>query len=209
MPVLIQRANGLDGLASPQPPLGSSATHSSDSSSDSTNSSSANSASHHLPVLDEDVSKTVIVTSVDVTTFQASRKVHPSSMANQEEASIRGGMPILQTVGPSNPTPIEQADPNEAARAEASYQGIKTSLPTFVKKSTYSNRRTIGRIPNIFSIPLDVVDMRLPLMGEHLFIPHIEEGSADPNLTPSYSSVYVEEFSFGILLAFSSFVTIF
>ncbi|GAA0156057.1 hypothetical protein LIER_13639 [Lithospermum erythrorhizon] len=46
-------------VASPGPPLGSSATHSCGSSSDSTDTSSASSSSYHSPVLDKGVSKTV------------------------------------------------------------------------------------------------------------------------------------------------------
>ncbi|GAA0166950.1 hypothetical protein LIER_21993 [Lithospermum erythrorhizon] len=59
-------------------------------------------------------------------------EVRPRAGANQEDASIGGGMPILQATGHANPTPIQPADPTEAERAEAAYQGIMASLPTFI-----------------------------------------------------------------------------
>ncbi|GAA0157591.1 hypothetical protein LIER_14828 [Lithospermum erythrorhizon] len=106
-------------------------------------------------------------------------EVRQRTEANQEEASISGGMLVFHVTEPANqgsanlvpiapnvvaPTLVSAPmGPNVAAREEAAYQGIMASLPTFVKKH---NSR---------------------LRGEQLYLPHIEEKSSDPNLTPDYT----------------------
>ncbi|GAA0163347.1 hypothetical protein LIER_39581 [Lithospermum erythrorhizon] len=123
--------------------------------------------------------------------------VLPLKGVTQEETSISGGVPIqhatahvtqgsvAQGSGIANPLPA-QANPSETERAEAAYQGIMVSLPTFIKKLTPPDLtdEQIDGFQTYFSIPHDKVDMHLALAGESLFLPHIDEKSSDPNLTP-------------------------
>ncbi|GAA0186845.1 hypothetical protein LIER_34133 [Lithospermum erythrorhizon] len=199
-------------VASPDHHSGSLATS---STSGSTDSSSASTPSHPSLVLDKDVSKIVTVTCANVTGPQTSIKDKMSQTSennienfevcslvgeNQEEASISGGMLVLQVTGPANPgsanpVPIVQGvgaanpvssppDPNEATRAEAAYQCIIASLPTFVKKSTphYITDDQLDGFTTYFSIPYDKLDTHIPFPGEQLFRFCIEEGSSDPDL---------------------------
>ncbi|GAA0153950.1 hypothetical protein LIER_12066 [Lithospermum erythrorhizon] len=103
----------------------------------------------------------------------------------------------------AQPVPISAAD-----KAEALYQGIMASLPTFIKKSVPS-QITLGHIDGFstyFSTPFDKVDTRLPLPRDQVILPRIEAGSTDPDLTPGYTAVYVESFSYGMRMPLSTFV---
>ncbi|GAA0141924.1 hypothetical protein LIER_42689 [Lithospermum erythrorhizon] len=129
-----------------------------------------------------------------------------------------GGMPILQfaeplaqvplpqTIEPANP--VAQANDIEVARAEAAYQGMMASLPTFVKNSTPLDltEDQLDSLTRYFAIPLEKVDTCLAILREQLYLPHIKENSTDRDLTFGYTSVYVEAFSYGIRLPFSPFV---
>ncbi|GAA0177889.1 hypothetical protein LIER_29761 [Lithospermum erythrorhizon] len=112
-------------------------------------------------------------------------ELRPRPMADHVEASISGGMPIIQVyrpnlathTGPANPIPQVVASEgvrDEAARAKFFYQ--------------------------------EKVDTRLGLPREQLYLPHIEEGSTDPDLTFGYTSIYVKAFSYGMRFPFSPFV---
>ncbi|GAA0158498.1 hypothetical protein LIER_15506 [Lithospermum erythrorhizon] len=139
-------------VASPEPLIESPTTHSSDSTSSSTDTSSTNSSPPHSLVSDKSTLKTATLTHVDLVPFPTSIKdkisqsssninnfvVRPRTGEDQEEASISGGMPILQATGPlveegQSPTPAIDGvdtsnlthvpvDPREAERAEAAYQ---------------------------------------------------------------------------------------
>ncbi|GAA0169920.1 hypothetical protein LIER_24298 [Lithospermum erythrorhizon] len=124
-------------------------------------------------------------------------EVRPRIGATQEEASTSGGMLILQATGP-----------NEAKRAETVYQGIMAYLPTFIKKSIPPNLTDdeLDGITSYFSIPHDKVDTRLALRGDQLYLPLIENNFAVHDLTPGYTLVYVEVFTYGMRLPLFSFV---
>ncbi|GAA0138689.1 hypothetical protein LIER_00386 [Lithospermum erythrorhizon] len=150
--------------------------------------------------------------------------VRPRAREVQKEVSLSEVMPILQATGPlreedpnSNPSVQEVgashphlATPNPcvAERAEAAYQGIMSSLPSFVKKSVPPNLTDdqLDGITTYFSTPHDKIDTHLALEGEQLYIPHIENNSSDPDLRPGYTSVYVEAFTFEMRLPFSRFL---
>ncbi|GAA0175146.1 hypothetical protein LIER_28381 [Lithospermum erythrorhizon] len=113
-------------VASPEALIESPTTYPSGSTSSSTDTSDASSPSHHSPVSDKSTLVTAPLTHVDVTPFRTSIK-------GQEEASISGGMPVLQATGPLNPeqavpnvgttiSPPAPVDPREAESAEAAFQ---------------------------------------------------------------------------------------
>ncbi|GAA0140976.1 hypothetical protein LIER_02224 [Lithospermum erythrorhizon] len=143
--------------------------------------------------------------------------VRPST-EDHEEASISEGMPVLQATGSSAEpiipavkttiSPPTPTNPTEAERAEAIYQDIMASLPTFVKKSIPPNLTDdqLDGITTYFSIPHDRVDTRLTLRTEQLYLPHIVNDSSDPDLTLGCTSVYAEAFSYGMRLRFPLFV---
>ncbi|GAA0151669.1 hypothetical protein LIER_10344 [Lithospermum erythrorhizon] len=145
-------------------------------------------------------------------------ELRPCGEANQVEASVSGGMPILHPDRPTNPTlqtapvnpfviTVPEGVRDKAARAEKAYQGM-ASFPTFVKNFTPPGLTDdqLDGITSYFSIPLEKVDTRLALPHEQFYLPHIEEGSYDPDLTFGYTSIYVEAFSYGMQLSFSRFV---
>ncbi|GAA0140584.1 hypothetical protein LIER_01900 [Lithospermum erythrorhizon] len=146
-------------------------------------------------------------------------EICPRTGANQEDASVSGGMLVLQPTdlirsgtaaqgaGVANLT-YALANPDEAERAEAAYRGIMTSLPAFIKKSIRPNLTNdqLDGITSYFFIPHDKVDTHLALRGEQVYLPHIENNSFDPDLTHGYTLVYVEVFTYGMRLPFSSFV---
>ncbi|GAA0183389.1 hypothetical protein LIER_30808 [Lithospermum erythrorhizon] len=135
----------------------------------STGTSTASSRSYHSLVLGKDVSKTVNLTRDDTSENNIDNfEVHSRVGANQEEASISGGMPILQATSPVNHGPATWSagvanptrtppDPSEDERGEAPYLGIMASLPTLIKKSIRLNLTDdqLDGITSYFSIPHD------------------------------------------------------
>ncbi|GAA0174158.1 hypothetical protein LIER_27604 [Lithospermum erythrorhizon] len=151
-------------VVSPNHHSGSLATHSSSSTSGSTNSSSVSLPPHHSPVLDRDVLKTVPQDDVIKAPFSIKDKMSQSSENNidnfiirhrveaiQEEASISGGMKVIQTSVSPNPAPIQPADLAEAARAEAAYQEelvtYATKGPSVVITSKTKPRESLVPLP--------------------------------------------------------------
>ncbi|GAA0175848.1 hypothetical protein LIER_28944 [Lithospermum erythrorhizon] len=131
------------------------------------------------------------------------------------EASISGGMSVIQAKGPSSQVPppqhTEPINPTsqkkttegtgeEATRAEKAYQGMMDSLLTFLKNSTPPDLTDdqLDGITSYFSIPITNVDTRLALPREQLYLPCIKEDSTDPDLTFGHTFVYVEAFSYGM-----------
>ncbi|GAA0146208.1 hypothetical protein LIER_06217 [Lithospermum erythrorhizon] len=132
-------------------------TQSSSSSSSDSDSTSANSTLPQLTIPDKVFSKLtpahndiMLPVPIKVDNFE----LCPRPVANQAEASISGGRPIIQVEGHSNlASPSHHTEPmnhtlqlhtdeserEEVARADKAYQGMMASFPTFVKNSPPPN----------------------------------------------------------------------
>ncbi|GAA0148713.1 hypothetical protein LIER_43019 [Lithospermum erythrorhizon] len=73
---------------------------------------------------------------------------------------------------------------------------FKKSLPSQITMDQ------LDEFSTYFSIPFDKVDIRLPLPGDQVILPCVEVDSTDPDLTPGYTAIYVESFSYGMRLPF-------
>ncbi|GAA0162188.1 hypothetical protein LIER_18334 [Lithospermum erythrorhizon] len=107
--------------------------------------------------------------------------LRPCMVADQAEASISGGIPLIQIGGPLIQVPLSQ-------------QSKPANLTP--RKSTVEATRAKKACQ----------DTRLALLREQLYLPCIEENSTYPDLTFGYTSVYVEAFSYGIRLPFSPII---
>ncbi|GAA0174432.1 hypothetical protein LIER_27822 [Lithospermum erythrorhizon] len=113
-------------------------------------------------------------------------ELRPRTVADQVEASISGRMPIIQVDRPSSLVPhTEPANPTPQVVAS---EGVKDEAARAEK--SYQEK----------------VDTHLALLREQLYLPCIEEGSIDPDLTFGYTSVYVEAFPYSMRLPFSPFL---
>ncbi|GAA0161438.1 hypothetical protein LIER_17751 [Lithospermum erythrorhizon] len=171
-------------VASPGPRSESTTTHSSSSSSGDETSSSANSPIPQVTVGDKVASK-LPPHNDDLRVSSPIKGTHPT---NDSRTHPTSGSGISSTVTQG---PIQSVTPAAAERAEASYQCIVTSLPTFIKKSLPS-QITLDHLDGFltyFFIPFDKVDTRLEFHGDQVILPRIEAKSMDPDLIPGYTAV--------------------
>ncbi|GAA0160920.1 hypothetical protein LIER_17361 [Lithospermum erythrorhizon] len=121
----------------------------------------------------------------------------PLLLVADQPAAGETGQP-LDPVAVVTRGPIYTVNPTLAMRTDAAYQGIIDSLPTLLKESmppTITDDNLDG-FATYFSIPPSIIETRLALPSDQVILCHIDAGSTNPDFTPGYTTVYMEDFTY-------------